>query len=168
MSIRYCPTEEMVADFFTKPLQGSLFQCLHSIIMNLDPSAQGALDPRSVLGQSDREGSVKQNLPLRNRPKGQGGDSSPGNRPNDQREGHLKDRLSVNHETGYDIKNSKGLFKSRSKVCSKNTCAVPTYKDVLVGATDRKGNDGHNNIKKGTIGCPGRFRSTADAVDPKN
>ena len=33
--IRYCPTEHMVADFFTKPLQGALFCTFHRIIMNL-------------------------------------------------------------------------------------------------------------------------------------
>ena len=26
LSIKYCPTEEMVADYFTKPLQGALFR----------------------------------------------------------------------------------------------------------------------------------------------
>ena len=33
-SIRYCPTEQMIADFFTKPLQGALFRRLRSLIMN--------------------------------------------------------------------------------------------------------------------------------------
>ena len=31
--IEYCPTEEMLADFFTKPLQGSLFRKLREVIM---------------------------------------------------------------------------------------------------------------------------------------
>jgi hypothetical protein len=34
MRIEYCPTEEMVADFFTKPLQGSLFRKLRGMILN--------------------------------------------------------------------------------------------------------------------------------------
>ena len=33
--IEYCPTGDMVADFFTKPLQGSLFQKLRAIILNI-------------------------------------------------------------------------------------------------------------------------------------
>ena len=33
ISIAYCPTEEMIADFFTKPLQGSLFQKMKDVIM---------------------------------------------------------------------------------------------------------------------------------------
>jgi hypothetical protein len=35
LSVAYCPTEEMVGDFFTKPLQGKLFYKFRSIIMNL-------------------------------------------------------------------------------------------------------------------------------------
>ena len=35
LSIEHCPTEDMVADFFTKPLQGKLFHKFRSIIMNL-------------------------------------------------------------------------------------------------------------------------------------
>ena len=33
VSIKHCPTERMVADFFTKPLQGRLFQQLRDYIM---------------------------------------------------------------------------------------------------------------------------------------
>jgi hypothetical protein len=35
VSIEYCPTEEMDADFFTKPLQGSLFRKFRNRIMNV-------------------------------------------------------------------------------------------------------------------------------------
>ena len=35
LSIEYCPTGEMVSDFFTKPLQGKLFLKFHHLIMNL-------------------------------------------------------------------------------------------------------------------------------------
>jgi hypothetical protein len=34
MRIEYCPTGDMVADFFTKPLQGSLFRKLRGLILN--------------------------------------------------------------------------------------------------------------------------------------
>ena len=33
MSIRYCPTEKMIADFFTKPLQGELFRKFRAVVM---------------------------------------------------------------------------------------------------------------------------------------
>ncbi len=35
LSIHYCPTGDMVADFFTKPLQGSQFKNMQSIVMHL-------------------------------------------------------------------------------------------------------------------------------------
>jgi hypothetical protein len=35
LQIEYCPIGDMVADFFTKPLQGSLFRKLRKIILNL-------------------------------------------------------------------------------------------------------------------------------------
>jgi len=33
ISLVYCPTEQMIANFFTKPLQGALFKCFKHIIM---------------------------------------------------------------------------------------------------------------------------------------
>ena len=35
LRVEYCPTEDMLADFFTKPLQGSLFRRMRQLIMNL-------------------------------------------------------------------------------------------------------------------------------------
>lgn len=37
VSIDYCPTDAMVADFFTKPLQGAKFIEFRNFILNLDP-----------------------------------------------------------------------------------------------------------------------------------
>jgi len=42
MSVAYCPTKEMVADYFTKPLQGSLFFKLRAYIMNEPVKANGS------------------------------------------------------------------------------------------------------------------------------
>ena len=36
MTVRYCPTSEMIADHLTKPLQGHLFRKFRSVIMNID------------------------------------------------------------------------------------------------------------------------------------
>ena len=33
VKVEYCPTLQMVADYFTKPLQGSLFNKLRDVIM---------------------------------------------------------------------------------------------------------------------------------------
>ena len=55
LRIEHCPTEDMVADFFTKPLQGALFYKLRDQIMNIDPSSPYHSSQRSVLGIEDIE-----------------------------------------------------------------------------------------------------------------
>ena len=40
VKIKYCPTEKMVADFFTKPLQGSLFRYFRSFILGHRPMSE--------------------------------------------------------------------------------------------------------------------------------
>ena len=59
--MEYCPTELMIGDFHTKPLQGSAFRRLRALIMNLpyDMSVDPAVDSQecvgaSTPGQSDR------------------------------------------------------------------------------------------------------------------
>ena len=37
VSIKYCPSNYMLADYFTKPLQGKLFWCLRAVIMGHKP-----------------------------------------------------------------------------------------------------------------------------------
>ena len=53
LRIEHCPTEDMVADFFTKPLQGALFYKLRDLIMNIDPSSPYHSSKRSVLTAED-------------------------------------------------------------------------------------------------------------------
>ena len=54
VSTKYCPTGEMVADFFTKPLQGSLFKKFRDHLMNNSDSATDSLkNHRSVLKDDD-------------------------------------------------------------------------------------------------------------------
>ena len=55
--ITHCPTEEMVANFFTKPLQGSLFTKMHNYVMGNEEPAYQVL-PRSVLG-SDKNTDIR-------------------------------------------------------------------------------------------------------------
>jgi hypothetical protein len=53
MSVVHCPTGEMVADYFTKPLQGAIYLKFRDLIMNvskIDPSTDSCKDQRSVLG----------------------------------------------------------------------------------------------------------------------
>ena len=49
LSIEHCPTEDMVADYFTKPLQGRLFYKLRDLVMNIGPSSKYSSAQRSVL-----------------------------------------------------------------------------------------------------------------------
>ena len=55
-SIAYCPTENMLADFFTKPFQGSLFWKFKSLIINLS-------DPVTVPQECVAENSTKSDFP---------------------------------------------------------------------------------------------------------
>ena len=48
INIEYCPTKEMLGDFFTKPLQGALFYKLRAHVLNLSPD--GVLPVSSTLG----------------------------------------------------------------------------------------------------------------------
>jgi hypothetical protein len=49
LSIEHCPTEDMVADYFTKALQGRLFYKLRDLVMNIGPSSKYSSAQRSVL-----------------------------------------------------------------------------------------------------------------------
>ena len=59
--VTHCPTEEMVGDFFAKPLQGSLFIGMCNYIMGSEEPGYQAL-PRSVLSDHDTTSIRKQNL----------------------------------------------------------------------------------------------------------
>ena len=37
IEIKYCPTEFMIADYFTKPLQGKMFRAMRKVIMGHEP-----------------------------------------------------------------------------------------------------------------------------------
>ena len=53
ITIEHCPTKSMLADFFTKPLQGGLFKEFRDLILNTNVSCcpKDHQDPRSVLGK---------------------------------------------------------------------------------------------------------------------
>jgi hypothetical protein len=48
--VAHCPTDDMIADYFTKALQGTQFKQFWNVIMNADPSTDNVVDRRSVLG----------------------------------------------------------------------------------------------------------------------
>ena len=53
LSLKHCPTEEMLADYFTKPLQGALFVRLRNHIMGADFANGDSQNHRSVLDDDD-------------------------------------------------------------------------------------------------------------------
>ena len=56
LSLHHCPTKEMLADYFTKPLQGYLFVHLRNHIMGAEFEDGDPKTHRSVLGcQDDHE-----------------------------------------------------------------------------------------------------------------
>ena len=57
--VMHCPTGEMIGDFFTKPLQGSLFIKMHNYVMGVEEPGYQVL-PRSVLSIHDAQGILKQ------------------------------------------------------------------------------------------------------------
>ena len=57
--VTHCPMEEMVGDFFTKPLQGSLFIKMHNYIMGNEEPGYQVLS-RSVLSNHDMASIRKQ------------------------------------------------------------------------------------------------------------
>jgi len=52
--IALCQVKQMLADFFTKPLQGKSFYMLRSQIMNIDQSSEYYMCHRSVLDPAVR------------------------------------------------------------------------------------------------------------------
>jgi hypothetical protein len=54
IKVEHCMSDNMIADFFTKPLQGKRFQILRDIILNRR-SDEFALQYRSVLGTGETE-----------------------------------------------------------------------------------------------------------------
>ena len=54
VKVTYCPTENMLVDFFTKPLQGVAFRRMRSIILNMPSTDDVSEAHRSVLGKTKK------------------------------------------------------------------------------------------------------------------
>jgi len=59
VKIAYCPTGNMLGDFFTKPLQGSVFKNKRKITLNMPDVENTYTEHRSVLGNNTRTVSAK-------------------------------------------------------------------------------------------------------------
>lgn len=60
--VEYCPTLVMLADFFTKPLQGKLFRIMRDVVQGLKPieDLSSLLDDKERVGNTDMESSNKE------------------------------------------------------------------------------------------------------------
>jgi hypothetical protein len=58
IEIEWCPTKEMVADFMTKPLQGSHFRRLHDLIMGMSSIKKAKIPSKSTVNVTKRDGRI--------------------------------------------------------------------------------------------------------------
>ena len=60
LRVEYYPTEMMIADFYTKPLQGKLFRLFRNLILNVnDKEMEKLLQAESVAEQKDIDGDMR-------------------------------------------------------------------------------------------------------------
>ena len=71
IDISHCPTEEMIADFYTKPLQGKQFKKMRDILMGLAPMPTE--ERVGLCTETDRKEStvVHERMPKQKRPEHQ-------------------------------------------------------------------------------------------------
>ncbi len=59
VEIKWCPTKEMVADYTTKPLQGSHFRRLRDLIMGTASIKKAKIPIKSTVTVTKRDGRIK-------------------------------------------------------------------------------------------------------------
>jgi hypothetical protein len=59
IEIEWCPTKEMVADFMTKPLQGSHFRRLRDLIMGMSSIKKAKVPSKNTVTVTKRDGRIK-------------------------------------------------------------------------------------------------------------
>ncbi len=59
IEIEWCPAKEIVADFMTKPLQGSHFRRLHDLIMGMSSIKKAEIPSKSTVTMTKRDGHIK-------------------------------------------------------------------------------------------------------------
>ena len=59
LSIEYCPTQLMIADYFTKPLQGKLFRAVRKVIMGHEPLSWLSKELSSIKERVEIKDNVK-------------------------------------------------------------------------------------------------------------
>jgi hypothetical protein len=60
VEIRYCPTNMMIGDFFTKPLHGKNFEYFRDLILGKKSVSSMAIDAKRVLTDENSQGKENQ------------------------------------------------------------------------------------------------------------
>ena len=63
VTIKYCPTDEMIGDFFTKPLGGAKFCRFRNIIMNCEQDEYGPVDMNELMSEHHKRIVIRQQIP---------------------------------------------------------------------------------------------------------
>ncbi len=58
IEIEWCPTKEVVADFMTKPLQGSHFRRLHDLILDISSIKKAEIPIKSTVNVTKTDGCI--------------------------------------------------------------------------------------------------------------
>ena len=107
MSLAYCPMDAMVADYFTKPLQGTKFRTFCTMIMNYQDAAL-ALMSQECVGASPPEVDPEEK------------DSLDSGLANSMRETSAQVQLGPGTQNPKELPN-KARFTGGSKECMKNS-----------------------------------------------
>ena len=107
MSLAYCPTDAMVADYFMKPLQGTKFRKFHAMIMNYQDPAL-ALMSQECVGASPPEVNPEEK------------DSLDSELANSTRETSAQAQLGLGTQNPKELPN-KASFTGGSKECEKTS-----------------------------------------------
>ena len=135
--VTHCPMDEMVGDFFTKPLQGSLFLKMRNYIMgNEEPGYQDL--PRSVLSIQKQKsiGTRKHDSEAGKTTPGRMGKDSDGS----TRDMSVKNIQRMSNQMESDDGDGCGDDNTRQKRRGSTRSAVEprSYRDVLMNSTSRQ------------------------------
>ncbi len=92
VKVDHCVSEEMIADFFTKPLQGKRFQIFRDLILNI--KADSTEQYRSVLGNKIPEENIVLDESAMTRAQYQSVPST-----NEMYRGEIRGRQSIKHNS---------------------------------------------------------------------
>ena len=133
ITLEYCPTDEMISDFFTEPLGGTKFRRFHNIIMNIDHDEFGPVDMdeltaihhEKIQRRFEMENKKREDEPTRNKaskmPKSVGSQECVG----DHGKGSMSERANMGaaHKNLTQIRTPRDLKRSKSGRAPKLTYA---------------------------------------------